>query len=45
MKNIFNKRNLITLASVIGSSALMAFSMNIFMGEASLLASGIYGSC
>lgn len=43
MKNIFNKRNLITLASVIGSSALMAFSMNIFMGEASLLPAGFMG--
>ena len=43
MKNDFNKRNLITLASVIGSSALMAFSMNIFMGEASLLPAGFMG--
>lgn len=43
MKNVFNKRNLITLASVIGSSALMAFSMNIFMGEASLLPAGFMG--
>ncbi|MCR5354289.1 MAG: YitT family protein [Lachnospiraceae bacterium] len=43
MKRIFNKRNLITLASVIGSSALMAFSMNIFMGEASLLPAGFMG--
>ena len=43
MKKVFNKRNLITLASVIGSSALMAFSMNIFMGEASLLPAGFMG--
>lgn len=43
MKNIFNKRNLITLASVVASSALMAFSMNIFMGEASLLPAGFMG--
>ena len=42
MKNIFNKRNLITLASVIGSSALMAFSMNIFMGVAKLV--NMFGS-
>lgn len=43
MKRIFAKRNFITLASVIGSSALMAFSMNIFMGEASLLPAGFMG--
>ncbi|MCR4675390.1 MAG: YitT family protein [Lachnospiraceae bacterium] len=43
MNKYFNKKNLITLASVVGSAALMAFAMNIFMNEASLLPAGFMG--
>ena len=43
MKNIFTKRNLKTLACVVGSSALMALAMHIFMGESFLLPAGFMG--
>ena len=43
MEKYLNKRNLITLSSVVGSSALMAFAMNIFMNEASIFPAGFMG--
>ncbi|MCR5303469.1 MAG: YitT family protein [Lachnospiraceae bacterium] len=42
-QNILNKKTLITLASVVGSSALMAFAMALFMHEADLLPAGFMG--
>ncbi|MCR5272131.1 MAG: YitT family protein [Lachnospiraceae bacterium] len=42
-KKIVNKRNLITVTSVVGSSFLMSFAMNIFMSEAALLPAGFMG--
>ncbi|MCR4891383.1 MAG: YitT family protein [Lachnospiraceae bacterium] len=42
-ETVFNKRNLVTLASVTGSALLMAFTMSIFMQQASLLPAGFLG--
>ena len=43
MKKLITKRNLTTLACVVGSSALMSFAMHIFMEDASLLPAGFMG--